>query len=148
MRFSNERGKFTPVQKKNKGAFKRLLKKQLQKKQYTVPFDGNVPTDLKTILRFCFLFVLTSVSYTSFILESSCKHRVKKKKKEWNVLMIHLNYWDTKPHIFQQKGVFVSFPFFKGIKRAPRNTWMCNCQLFQSNKRQQLNNLTIISNEQ
>lgn len=32
MRFSNERGKFTPVQKKNKGAFKRLLNKQQQQK--------------------------------------------------------------------------------------------------------------------
>lgn len=37
MRFSNERGKFTPVQKKNKGAFKRLLKKQLQKNNIQFP---------------------------------------------------------------------------------------------------------------
>lgn len=43
MRFSNERGKFTPVQKKNKGAFKRLLKKQLQEKQYTVPSKEPFP---------------------------------------------------------------------------------------------------------
>lgn len=44
MRFSNERGKFTPIQKKNKGAFKRLLKQQQQKKQqYTVPSKEPFP---------------------------------------------------------------------------------------------------------
>lgn len=62
--------------------------------------------------------------------------------------MIHLSYWDTKPHIFQQKGVFVSFPFLRE-SNEPLETHECaTVNYFNLIKRQQMNNLTIISNKQ
>lgn len=148
LRFSNERGKFTPVQK-NKGAFKRLfffltnIHFPLRHPSLWWKCPYRFKNNTKILFSLRINFSLLHILHARVFLKTQSK-----RKKERNVLMIHLNYWDTKPHIFQQNGVFVSFPFFKGIKWAPRNTRMCNCQLFQSNKRQQLNNLKIISNKQ